>query len=309
MVPVHDDLVVGAIDSARTIISRPGDDRTGLRGLPPTPSPMQIGRANPVAAHHSLTRFGAVPPAAIGLAAGLFTSAAVIALSAAGQATPVRPEIDALLGGVTGLFAAVLQAFVILAQWTPVPNQYITPPSLLLIALMTAFFYVPVYAVAGAAGAILRERLHASPCPAERESRPSGRQWTGIAAGALIIAVPLALSVVVGPRYGLLADGNTLTALFLASAFIGGFVAGVLSSGGARAGAGSALLSGVFGLGVLALYFIRQASTATGDTVPAGLWPIAFMILGSWVLPSAVVSGALGGSFRRPAGASPEPEL
>jgi hypothetical protein len=51
---------------------------------------------------------------------------------------------------------------------------------------------------------------------------------------------------------------------------------------------------------------------ATGDGVPAGLWPIAVLILGLWVLPFAMLGGTLGGSIRRPSGpsqTSPEPEL
>jgi membrane associated rhomboid family serine protease len=95
-------------------------------------------------------------------------------------------------------------------------------------------------------------------------------------------------------------------ALFLASGLIAGFTAGVLSPGGARAGAASGLLSAVFGLGAIALYFIAQASAspATGDGVPEGLWPIAIMILGFFVLPAAVLAGALGGGLRTPSGPS-----
>lgn len=63
------------------------------------------------------------------------------------------------------------------------------------------------------------------------------------------------------------------------------------------------------GHGAIALYLIRQASMATGDGFPEGLWPIAIAITAFWVLPAVALGGALGGSFRRPAGASPEPEL
>lgn len=281
-------------------------------------------------------RDGTVPPVAIGLAAGLATAAIAVALTAtgllplwlstpllflapglaAGLAAPVRPTTGALLGAVTGLVASLLQAAVMLAQWTPVPNQYVTPPPLLVIALALVILYVPVYTVAGAAGAVLRPRLLAArgrAAPARRGS-PEQRQWAGIAAGALLIAIPLVLEVIVAPRLGIWIQGDTLNALFLVSGLVGGLAAGVLSPGGARAGAGSGLLSAVFGLGAIAMYFIAQASAspAAGDGVPEGLWPIAIMILGFWVLPSAVLGGALGGSLRRPSGpprASADAEL
>lgn len=275
---------------------------------------------------------GVIPPAAIGLLAGLLTSTAAIAISAtgflpvwattpllflagglaAGLAAPVRPTTGALLGAATGIFAGFLQAVVAVLLWTPVPNQYITPPPLLLLALLGVIFYVPVYAVAGAAGAAVRPLLVPRPASAEGVPGPAPerQQLIGIAAGALIIVVLFALSGVAS-RAGLYLNGNALTVLFLASGLSGGFAAGVLSSGGARAGAGSGLLAGVIGLGVVALYFIWQASTSpvTGDGVPEGLWPIAIAIMAFWVLPAVTLGGTLGGSFRRPAGASPEPEL
>lgn len=276
--------------------------------------------------------YGAVPPAAIGMLAGLLTTAAAVALSAtgllpawvttpllvlagglaAGLAAPVRPTIGALLGAATGLFAGVLQAVVAVLLWTPVPDQYITPPPLLPIALALVIISAPVYAVAGAAGAAVRPLLMPRPASVERVRGPTPerRQLIGIAAGALIIVVSLGLSVVAS-RAGLYLNGNALTVLFLVSGLAGGFAAGVLSSGGARVGLGSGLLAGVFGLGAVALYFILQASTrtATGDGVPEGLWPIALAIMAFWVLPAVALGSALGGSFRRPAGASPEPEL
>ncbi|MEN6341518.1 MAG: hypothetical protein ABFC89_03055 [Methanospirillum sp.] len=275
---------------------------------------------------------GAVPPAGVGLFAGVATTTAAVALSAtgllpqwvtapllllagglaAGLAAPVRPTIGALLGGATGLFAGFLQAVVAVLLWTPVPNQYITPPPLLLIALLGVIFSVPVYAVAGAAGAAVRPLLAPRPSPVERVRGPAPerRQVIGIAAGALIIVVLFALSSVAS-RAGLYLNGSALTVLLLVSGLAGGFAAGVLSSGGARAGLGSGLLSGVFGLGAVALYFIMQASTrpATGDGVPEGLWPIALAIMAFWILPAVALGGALGGSFRRPSGTSSEAEL
>lgn len=273
-------------------------------------------------------RSDTVPPVAIGLAAGLLTTAVAIGLGAtgllppwlatpllftgglaAGLAAPVRTTIGAVLGGVTGVVAGLLQAAVMVAQWTPVPGQYVTPPPLFIIALTLVIFYVPVYVVAGAAGAVLRARFLAAGPPARRPFER--RQWAGITSGALIIAVPLVLEVVVAPRLGIWIHGDTLNALFLVSGLAGGIAAGVLSPGGTRAGAASGLLSGVFGLGAIALYFIAQASLspATGDGVPEGLWPIAIALMAFWVLPAVALGGALGGSFRRPAGTSPEPEL
>ena len=264
----------------------------------------------------------AVPPAGIGLAAGLATAVLAIALIAtglvppglstlllflapglvAGLAAPVRPTVGALVGAVTGLVATVIQAAVMIAQWTPVPGQYVTPPPLFIVALALVVFYVPVYAVAGGAGAVLRARFLSSRTPVHQPFEV--RQWAGIAAGALLIAAPLAIEVVVLPRSGLWIDGGTLNGLFLLSGLAGGITAGFLSPGGARAGAGSGLLAAVFGIGAIALYFVWQASMSpsTGDGVPEGLWPIAVLILGFFVLPAAVLAGALGGSFRKPAG-------
>lgn len=273
-----------------------------------------------------------VPPAAIGLAAGVATTAVAVALNAtgflpawiaatlllfvgglaAGLAAPVRPATGAVLGAATGVFAGVFQAVVAVILWTPVPNQYITPPPLVPIALALVIISAPVYAVAGAVGAAVRPLLMPRPSSVERVRglTPERRQLAGIAAGALIIVVPLGLAPVAGSRAGLYLDGNTLTVLFLVSGLAGGFAAGIFSPGGARAGVGSGLLAGAFGIGVIALYFIWQASTrATGDGVPEGLWPIALAIMAFWVLPAAALGGALGGSFRRPSGASPEPEL
>lgn len=272
---------------------------------------------------------GTVPPAGIGLVAGLATATIAVALTAtgllpiwistpllflvpglaAGAAASVRPTIGALLGGVTGVVASLLQAAVMVAQWTPVPAQYVTPPTLFIITLALVIFYVPVYAVAGGVGAVLRARFLSAGPPARRPFER--RQWAGITSGALIITVPLVLEVVVAPRLGIWIHGDTLNALFLVSGLAGGVAAGVLSPGGARAGAASGLLSAVFGLGAIALYFIAQVSMfpATGDGVPEGLWPIAIMILGVRVLPAAVLAGALGGSFRKSERPPPEPEL
>ncbi len=276
--------------------------------------------------------YGTVPPAGVGLLAGLVTSTAAVALSAtgllpawvttpllllagglaAGLAAPVRPTTGALLGAATGIFAGFLQAVVAVLLWTPVPPQYITPPPLLLLALLGVIFSVPVYSVAGAAGAAVRPLLVPWPASAERGRvpTPERRQLIGIAVGALTIVVSFGLSVVAS-RAGLYLNGNALAVIFLAFGLAGGIAAGILSAGGARAGFGSGLLAGVFGLGAVALYFIVQASTrpATGDGVPEGLWPIALAMMAFWVLPAVALGGALGGSFRRPSGASPEPEL
>ena len=165
--------------------------------------------------------------------------------------------------------------------------------------------FVPLNAAAGAVGAAVRPRLPTSRAGERaRGWTPERRQWAGIAAGALCI--------VIGLWAGLLVEQDVPSALLLVSTFAGGFIAGILSPGGARAGFGSALLVGVFGIGAIALYFIWQASipaTEDGDRFAAGLWPIAIAIMAFWVLPAVALGGALGGSFRRPSGASPEPEL
>ena len=217
--------------------------------------------------------------------AGLATSTAAIAISAtgllpvwattpllflagglaAGLAAPVRPTIGALLGGVTGVFAAVLLTVVLSVQWNPDPEMFFSPFPFALIAGASVIMYVPVYAVAGAVGAAVRPRLLASgvyPGNGARGRTLERRQWVGIAAGALCI--------IVGHWAGILIEQDVPSALLLVSTFAGGFIAGILSPGGARAGVGSGLLVGVFGLGAIALYFIWQASMATGDGVSRG---------------------------------------
>ncbi len=264
-------------------------------------------------------RLGTIPPAAIGLAAGLLTSAAAIALSAtgllpvwittsllffagglaAGLASPVRPMIGALLGGLTGLFTAVLTAVVTLMQWSPGPNQYITPPPPFLIALMLMIFYVPSYAVAGAAGSVLRGLLFpAGVSNGSTPRRPSERrQGAAIATGTLAV-----LAGIVAYR---LTGWIDPAPVFLIFSVIGGLAAGLISASGARTGAGAGLLAGVCALGVQTIFFIAQASTspATGDGVPEGLWPIAIAIMAFWVLPAVMISGALGGTIARGRGA------
>ena len=267
---------------------------------------------------------GAIPPAAIGLAAGLATSTVAIALSAtgllpgwattpllflagglaAGIAAPVRPTTGALLGGVTGVFAAVLLTAVLLGQWTPVPDQYLMPPPFTLIAGASAIMLVPVNAAAGAVGTVARPRLLTSRGYRARGWTPEQRQWLGIATGSLCIFV--------GLWAGLLVEQNVPSALLLVSTFAGGFIAGILSPGGARAGFGSGLLVGVFGLGAVALYFIWQASITAaegGSRFAAGLWPIAIAIMAFWVLPAVALGGTLGGSYRKPSTTPAKHEL
>lgn len=273
-------------------------------------------------------RYGTVPPAGIGLLAGLATSTAAIALSATGLlpvwattpllflagglasgiAAPVRPTIGALLGGVTGVFAAILLTVVLSVQWkNPDPELFFSPFPFALIAGASVIMFTPVYAAAGAVGAAARPRLIG--LRREPVERTAGqilerRQWAGIAVGAFCI--------VLGLWAGLLVERDVPSALLLVSTFAGGFVAGILSPGRARAGFGSGLLVGVFGLGAIALYFIWQASLTAaegGSHFAAGLWPIAIAIMAFWVLPAVALGGALGGSFRKPSAAPAEPEL
>jgi len=265
---------------------------------------------------------GMVPPAAIGLAAGLLTSTVAVAISAtrllpvwittpllflagglaAGLVAPVRPTMGALLGAVTGIFAGVFLTVVLSVQWrNPDPEMFFTPFPFALIAVASVIMSTPVYAVAGAVGAAVRPLLMPLPSSAERGRRltPDRRQLAGIAAGAL--------AVLAGVEAWRLTGWIDPAPVLLIFSIIGGATAGFLSTGGARAGAGAALLAGVFSLGAQAIFFIVRASTspATGDGVPEGLWPIALAIMAFWVLPAV----ALGGRFRKPAGPSPEPEL
>ncbi|MEN6517377.1 MAG: hypothetical protein ABFC38_04205 [Methanospirillum sp.] len=274
-------------------------------------------------------RDGAIPPAGIGVLAGLLTTAAVVALSvtgilpqwpgapllyfagglAAGLAAPVRPTTGALLGAVTGVFAAILLTIAASVYWTSAPNMYYPPFPLALIAVLYVIAYAPVYAVAGAVGAAVRPRLAGlRSAPAERAPvrtsgwTPERRQWTGIAAGAVLVVLAFWASVLLG--------SELVSPLLLVSAFGAGVVAALFSRGGARAGAESGFLSGVFGSGVLPLYVLVQSSQAAtgGSRFVAGLGLIALTVTGAQVLPAAVLGGPLGGSFRRPSPASPGPD-
>ncbi len=154
-------------------------------------------------------------------------------------------------------------------QWrNPDPEMFFSPFPFALIAVASVIMFIPVYAVAGAVGAAVRPRLVGPRrAPVERTAGQTleRRQWIGIAVGALCIAVALGLASVAGLWAGLYLNGNALTVLFLVSAFAGGFAAGILSAGGARAGFGSGLLAGVFGLGAIALYFICAGLDETGN--------------------------------------------
>lgn len=135
----------------------------------------------------------------------------------------------------------------------------------------------------------MRTRL-SGPRPASmeraRRRTPELRQWVGISVGAIfIIAFWAAMQL----------EPGTPLSLFLVFAFAGGVVSGLLSYGGARAGVASSLLSGIFGLGVIAIFLAWQG-LATGGFA-AGLWPIAIALMG---LPAAALGGAIGGSFRNP---------
>lgn len=263
-------------------------------------------------------RFGTVPRPAIGLAAGLLTSTAVIALSAtgllptpvstplllfagglaAGLAAPVRPTIGALLGAVTGIFTALPLTIVYLVQMASVSSPYPSPP-FALIAGASVILFVPLNAAAGALGAAVRLLVGLRDAPAERtaDRAPAWRQWVGIAVGALCILPGMWAGILIG-----MIDPFPM---FLVFALAGGFAAGILSAGGARAGIGSGLLAGVFGISAVALYFIRQASMATGHGLSEGLWQIAIVLMAFWVLPAAALGGALGGSFRKSSGPPP----
>ena len=134
---------------------------------------MRTARSRPppsVSPRASLATAGAIALSAPGLLPAWLSTPLIFLAGglAAGLAAPVRPTTGALLGAVTGLFAVVFTAVLTLVQWTPVPDQYITPPPLLLITLMLVIFYVPVYAVTGAAGAAVRPLLLAQPSPTEQ---------------------------------------------------------------------------------------------------------------------------------------------
>lgn len=277
-----------------------------------------------------------LPPAAIGLAAGLLVSTAPVVLGAtgflpesvftpflvvagglaSGLAAPVRPTTGALLGAVTGIFAAILLTIVYIVQTASVLGPYSSSPPFALTAGVSILMFTPLNTAAGAVGAAVRPHLvglRDVPAEPTAEQALERRQWAGIAVGALAILSFMVMWWFAGNLVWRLigwAIGWTDPApLVLIFSLAGGVAAGFLSAGGVRAGITSGLLSGLLSLAAFALLLILQASMATVHGASEAIWAIALAIMACWVLPAVALGGALGGSFRRPAGASPEPEL
>lgn len=128
---------------------------------------------------------------------------------------------------------------------------------------------------------------------------PTGRrQWAGIGVGAVAIVAGFLASLLTFPR-------DPIPGL-LAATFAGGVVAGALSNGGARSGAVSGFLSGVFGFGVLALWlfariFLEELSRAAtgGNDFGAGLALIVLPFMGAAILVITLAGGSLGGGLGR----------
>jgi hypothetical protein len=270
---------------------------------------------------------GAVPPAAIGLAAGLLTTAVAVALSvtgllpawvttpllllagglAAGLAAPVRPTIGALLGAVTGIFAAILLTIVYIVQMASVLGPYYSSPPFALTAGVSILMFTPLNTAAGAVGAAVRPHLvglRDVPAKPTAEQALERRQWAGIAVGALAILSFMVMWWFAGNLMWQLigwaigwADPAPLVLIF---SLAGGVAAGFLSAGGVRAGITSGLLSGLLSLAAFALLLILQASMATVHGASEAIWAIALAYMAFWVLPAAVVGGALGGRARAP---------
>lgn len=254
----------------------------------------------------------AVPPAAIGLAAGLLVSTAAASLATtdagrswtvlllillgggltAGLAAPVRPAVGALLGGATGLFAACL-----ITALTTLPASMAPAirPSFLdpIILTMWGMLFVPLYAVAGAVGAAVRPHLTCADgvVGGLRTRVAAPRARAGIVAGAPCIIAGTAASA--------LADSIPSGIPILISAFAGGLAAGLIARGGIRAGLDAVLLAGLVGLGVVAIWGMWQLSTGPGNGIPVPLWPLAVAVRGFMVLPVVGVAGALGGALGR----------
>lgn len=272
-------------------------------------------------------RSSTAPPLVMGLLAGLLTSTAVIVLSAtgllpvsvstplllvagglaAGLAAPVRPTTGALLGAVTGIFAAVLLTIVYIVQMASVLGPYYSSPPFALTAGVSILMFTPLNTAAGAVGAAVRARLTA-PQPGRREGfggwTPERRQWTGIAVGALAILSFMVMWWFAGNVVWRLTGLPDSAPLVLIFSFAGGVAAGFLSAGGVCAGILSGLLSGLFSLASFALLLIAQASMVAVHGVPEVLWPIVIAYMAFWVLPAVALGGALGASFRKPTGRS-----
>ncbi len=268
-----------------------------------------------------------LPPAAIGLAAGLLVTAAAVALSAtgllpesvftpflvvagglaAGLAAPVRPTTGALLGAVTGIFAAILLTIVYIVQMASVLGPYSSSPPFALSAGISILMFTPLNTAAGAVGAAMRPHLVG---PRDVSAEPTAeqalerRQWAGIAVGGLAILSFMVMWWFAGNLMWQLigwaigwADPAPLVLIF---SLAGGVAAGFLSAGGVRAGITSGLLSGLLSLAAFALLLILQASMATGLDASEAIWAIALVIMAFWVLPAVALGGALGGRARTP---------
>ena len=270
----------------------------------------------PLSMHH-----GRIPPAAIGLLAGLMTTAAAVALTAtgllppwlstplvllagglaAGLAAPVRPTTGALLGAAAGVFAAVLLSIALSVLWHPDPDRYYSPFPFALIAVASVMLYVPPNAIAGAVGAAVRPALVARTAAGERARglTPERRQWLGIAAGALLIIGASWASVLVAP--------GSLSAVFLVSGLRGrvrrGHPLGRRGAGGGRVGPP---LRPSSASGPSRSITWGRPRRRRGTACPRGSGRSPLALMGVVVLPAVALGGALGGSVRKPS-AAPRP--
>ena len=109
-------------------------------------------------------------------------------------------------------------------------------------------------------------------------------QWIGIIVGSLIIAGSFFLI-------------GSLNLLQIVPPLTGGFIAGLFSRGGTRAGIESGVLAGIVGIGILAVYLLWISSQATGFI--AGLAGIVLIVTTIITIPLAVIGGVAGAGVRR----------
>jgi hypothetical protein len=159
--------------------------------------------------------------------------------------------------------------------------------------VFTAVLFVLSNAVSGVTGSVARsvgEWLTFPPGIPEEAARSAARRlWAGIITGALFIPCSV------------FATGS-LSYLLIIPPFAGGMIAGLCTPEGIRIGAGAGFLTGIIGIGILAIPVIWIGSRETGFV--AGLGWIVLMVMSFFSLPAATAGGIIGGYligiFRRP---------
>lgn len=224
---------------------------------------LHIGNLVPISVSGYLLLFAG------GLVAGLFTRG------------PVTK--GALAGAVIGCL--VVAVMVMMVSGTMGPVGAIRPVwiSLGVFAFIIGVFFIPSNTVSGIIGAVIRkwylkEPLLTAEIPGGHPVNQRTR-WAAIIAGAFVVA---GSSFLVG----------SLSLLLVIPPLAAGFLAGSFSAGRARTGFESGLITGILGVGILAVPVLLVASQGGGFA--AGLAGIVLVIDAIVGVPCAVAGGIIG---------------